>query len=326
MQETNKKQLGRIKRCKKQYRNQNSLIYKFDNVQYQLFVSLDEPDKQKYWQRFIYKYSINNNLCRIEQPGDGNCLFHALSYPIKNENHLTIRQNIVKHMMENDINYKDKILLEHQYEIHLLRKKMDYNSMSTDARFKEYLNNMNKINVYGTNLEMQAFSDKYNKNICIVYKKKKIEETTDISFIFPTNNISTETIFLFYKNRNHYDTIKFMNNSNEQIQDFSEANSKSSDNSYSYSLQNRNGYILPILGGLGISLGTILGFSIRDKEKDKEENVNQSQQSSESDSSTIDETKIQEEDSKIDIFNLVFIILFISIIFFIITENKNKKL
>ena len=117
-----------------------------------------------------------------------------------------------------------------------------------------------------------------------------------------------------------------MNNSNEQIQDFSEANSKSSDNSYSYSLQNRNGYILPILGGLGISLGTILGFSIRDKEKDKEENVNQSQQSSESDSSTIDETKIQEEDSKIDIFNLVFIILFISIIFFIITENKNKKL
>lgn len=142
----------------------------------------------------------NNDEITITTIGDGNCLFRCFSvFLYNNQNsHLIVRKEVVAHIVINWLIKKDHII-GNEYYPNVLNE-------------IDYQNYMCKNQVYGNEIEISSFAEKYN-----VYLKVKYFSTNTIHQF---GNINIDR-FLFLQisgtlDAGHYDIIRYINNHNVQ--------------------------------------------------------------------------------------------------------------
>lgn len=202
-----------IQECHKTKKQIEQSILQFSNTLFETYTKLKASDQVLFWREFLNKKYDKNELCIVEQPPLGDCLFESLSSYFPKKNHVQIRKEVIEHQKNH---YKDWIeYLTHpdtlsqqdtsqnmQYIKYLQEKNIDIHKLTPKKRVDIYLQVMGKTGVWGNNLEIQAFSNIYNKNVVIL----SIENNYTINIIYPINRISNQTIFLVYYG-NHYETL-----------------------------------------------------------------------------------------------------------------------
>lgn len=201
-----------IQECHKTKKQIEQSILQFPKTLFETYTKLNASDQVLFWREFLNKKYDKNQLCIVEQPGLGDCLFESLSSYFPKKNHVQMRKEIVEHEKQH---YTDWIeFLTHpetlsqddsqniQYIQHLHENNIDNHNLTPKERVKIYLQVMGKTGVYGNNLEIQAFSNIHKKNVVIL----SLQDNYTINIVYPINKISNQTIFLVYYG-NHYETL-----------------------------------------------------------------------------------------------------------------------
>lgn len=91
-----------------------------------------------------------HNLVPVDQPGDGNCLFHSLAYFFREYNlsHLDMRRRLCEYMLAN-------------------RSTFEVASVDSGENFDVYVAKMMRTGTLGDGTIIQAFSSLFNVNVCI---------------------------------------------------------------------------------------------------------------------------------------------------------------
>ena len=131
---------------------ENSILH-FSNTTLNNYKNLGGREQQRMWREFLNKKSDNEQLCIIEQPGLGNCLFESLSSYIPNKNHIQIRNEIIDYERKNSFQWiefltdPDNLSLDddqnEQYIQHLRQKKINNQQLKPEERVELYLKVMN---------------------------------------------------------------------------------------------------------------------------------------------------------------------------------------
>jgi len=126
-------------------------------------------------------------LCLKRIPADGNCLFGAFADQITGDCHLheEFRKNAVAYIRANSDAF-----------VHFID-----DGMSFDA----YCSRMEKLSVWGGNVELKALACFYERNV-ILYQPGG--GSLEMAFF----NNDTPCVILSYHNRQHYNSIRFRNN------------------------------------------------------------------------------------------------------------------
>jgi len=162
-------------------------------------------EEEKFWRKFLNEKADQKKLCIVGQPGDGDCLFHALAKYIPFMNARKLRTAIVNFEKEHkQFQVTQLILVDKsefpEFQSYLEEHEIDFKTLSKPKKFELYLNVMNKTGVYGQNLEIQAFSEMYHVNV-VIFRTDNF-----INVVAPNNGIAKESIFLSY-NGIHYDVL-----------------------------------------------------------------------------------------------------------------------
>lgn len=100
-----------------------------------------------------------HNLVPVNQPGDGNCLFHSLAYFFREHNlsHLDMRRRLCEYMLAN-------------------RDTFEVVAMDSVDNFDVYVAKMYRSGTLGDGTIIQAFSRLFNVNVCI-FADNQIHQT-----------------------------------------------------------------------------------------------------------------------------------------------------
>lgn len=163
-------------------------------------------DSESFWRKFLNEKVDQKKLSIVNQPGDGDCLFHALAKYVPNMNSRKLRTEIVNFERQHkQFQVTQMILADEASEVpelqsYLQQNDIEFQKLSKPKKFELYLTLMNKTGVYGQNLELKAFTDLYHLNIVI------LQSDNFINIIVPDDGVSKDSIFLFY-NGIHYDVL-----------------------------------------------------------------------------------------------------------------------
>lgn len=202
-----------IRECDKTKKQIQQSILQFPKTLFETYTRLKASDQVLFWREFLNKKYDKDELCIVEQPGLGDCLFESLSSYFPKKNHVQMRKQIVEHEKQHytewieflthpDTLSQQDVAQNRQYIKHLQKNNIDIHKLTPKERVDIYLQVMGKTGVWGNNLEIQAFSNIHNKNVVIL----SIEDNYTINIVYPVNTISNQTIFLVYYG-NHYETL-----------------------------------------------------------------------------------------------------------------------
>jgi len=124
----------------------------------------------------------------IPMPGDGNCMFHSISYGLK-ISHKELREKVVKFIIENP-----------SFKINDTKLK-DWIFWSENITYKEYAKKMSKNGIWGGGIELSIISHIYNVSICVLQNGKVISKFLK----------SNKLIFLSYVGNCHYNYLQLKN-------------------------------------------------------------------------------------------------------------------
>ena len=148
----------------------------------------DEPREECIMDKNKVYFRMDGKLYRLKRermPGDGNCMFHSISYHLNKE-------LSAKRLREMTINYMDI-------------NSNDYEPFITDESWSEYLKRMSKNKSWGGNMELTAMSKMLLKTIYVCEhgrKPIKIGEDYDDRIYILYCKSSKRSI-----KSNHYDTL-----------------------------------------------------------------------------------------------------------------------
>ena len=142
----------------------------------------------------------------IEQEGDGNCLFRAVSLQVygSSDNHTEVRERCMDYMAQNEEHFSDFIAASSDDEMIIPQHK---NSISA---FQAYIARKRISGVHGNHTEIQALSELFNRPV-EVYTPETLY--ADIAALQPMNifheeyKTSDPPIRLSYHDGNHYNAI-----------------------------------------------------------------------------------------------------------------------
>ena len=196
----------------------------------------------------INQYNFNEYFDIIDIVGDGNCgiysILYGLKHIIKYDNYTEIEEKMNKHKeiyYGKELNLKlrkmiyDEYLKEYKDKIKVLKEE----NKVEEERIKRYKNVIDKNNVYQdkiylTDEDLMIISRIFNICIQIIHPDKLPEmiSSKDINCI-------DNTVFLLYKNDNHYDILKPKKNKVHLIYNMSK-NLSSNNSSNNSSNENSN--------------------------------------------------------------------------------------
>lgn len=184
-----------LKICKKKKHNIIQSIYKNKSID------------SSFWKSFIKQKFDSDQVCVVEMPMDGNCLFHSLSSYIKHKNARKLRHSIVDH----ERSHKKKQILNFilsdpsetpEYVKYLEEHDLDFEKLTLKEKFDIYLKIMKTSGVYGQYLEINSFCEIFNLNVIILTDGNNVHVNT------PANKPSEKNIFLFYQEKVlHFDVL-----------------------------------------------------------------------------------------------------------------------
>lgn len=135
------------------------------------------------------------NIKIIKQPGDGNCLFHSLSYGLGNTNHKDLRFKIVNWILNNKKFKTSGITLE------------EWILWETNQHIDYYCSNMLK-GKWGGAIEMLVCSLIENININVFQlKNNNLIKISSFEVKKPIKKLN-----LLYQGNTHYDYLEGVNN------------------------------------------------------------------------------------------------------------------
>jgi hypothetical protein len=140
-----------------------------------------------------FKYQI------IKMKGDGDCLYHSLSYKLKDYSNYYIETEVLN-FIENNPNY-----LIHDTPLY---QWIDYD---TGLNMKKYIKQLKNTTLYPGPIEIQIFCKLFQKNVHIYETKEgKIKNTHSI--YNNQNNKSKNDNLTIYYSPLHYDYIEIFKN------------------------------------------------------------------------------------------------------------------
>lgn len=129
----------------------------------------------------------------IPMPGDGNCMFHSISYGL-NISHKVLREKIVNFILENP----DFIIND--------TKLKDWIQWSENISYIKYAKNMAKNGIWGGGIELSIIPYIYNISICVLQKGNIKDKYKIISKFLRPN--SKKIIFILYVGNCHYNYLE----------------------------------------------------------------------------------------------------------------------
>ena len=210
------------------------------------------------------------NLAVIPITGDGNCFFRAFSHQVfgTEDYHLYVRD----------------ICMDH------IEKERDYYSNFIEGEtFEHYIERKRKPGTWADNIEIYALSEIYNARI-------EIYVTNEIPIIIFSQNAEPDKIVrVFYKNKNHYDSIVELSDDKTiytKLDDYIEEQRSQ--------MENRNQIIGR--GNLGITKGftvdQVINKSMKSLGRDEERQIAKLSKESEKQNIEDDIARIVMEESK----------------------------
>jgi OTU-like cysteine protease len=142
----------------------------------------------------------------IEQEGDGNCLFRAVSLQVYGsaDNHSEVREQCMDYMAKNEEHFSNFIAASSDDEVVISHAN---NSVSP---FQVYIARKRMIGVHGNHTEIQALSELFNRPVEVYMPASNYGENADLQ---PMNIFHEEyktpdpPIRLSYHDGNHYNAI-----------------------------------------------------------------------------------------------------------------------
>ncbi|XP_078617090.1 uncharacterized protein LOC144885181 [Branchiostoma floridae x Branchiostoma japonicum] len=130
---------------------------------------------------------------RAEVPGDGNCMFHAVSDQVlrtegRHIDHLQLRQQAVDHLRRNPRNARGDHL-------------SDFLSNQT---WEEYLETMSRDGTWGDHVVLQAMADMLVRDVIIV---SSVEADNYVTVLHPQRQASQSSLLLGHYAENHYASL-----------------------------------------------------------------------------------------------------------------------
>ncbi|XP_035697782.1 uncharacterized protein LOC118430856 [Branchiostoma floridae] len=131
---------------------------------------------------------------RPEVPGDGNCMFHAVSDQVfltegRNIDHLTLREQAVDHLRRNPRNARGDHLSD----------------FIPNQTWEEYLDTMSRDGTWGDHVVLQAMADMLGRDVIIV---SSVEADNYVTVLHPQSQTSPRiSLLLGHYAENHYASL-----------------------------------------------------------------------------------------------------------------------
>mgnify|MGYP001331409951 CR=1 FL=1 len=310
---------------------------------------------------FLNEKYRDNELCILSQPPLGNCLFESLTCPFKNDgkNHMIMRKELVDYIGNNTDLIKDYLSIDKNSSdnIQLVRHLMtiydtdnldiiieNFDGLELEEKVNIYKQVMGKSTVYGTNLEIFAFAQKYSINVVVIRENLLSIDSTNLitgngqyNIIPSAEKISSRYIFLLYRNENHYDVIKFQRSKSLSPSQVPEGHSSWKFDDEKISITGKsNGmmkFVLPFVFAVLFGTGTVFAINNYHQESDNK-NINyepstsvlqETDKKEETTDETIEETMTETRiQSKDNYDNFFIIVLIVGLLFYFYPMNKKK--
>ena len=135
-------------------------------------------------------------MVKVKAIGDVNCLFRCFSHFLYNNQnlHRKVRLNIIDNIVEKWNNYKI-FIIGNDYYTGIL----DYND------YKEF---MSEIGIYGSEIEIQSFSEMYNVDVTVYFDNSNIIHNFGQSL---NRNSKLKLLFSGNLDGGHYDILGCQN-------------------------------------------------------------------------------------------------------------------
>lgn len=174
------------------------------------FMFLDEGEEQEESQpnvepsmkkRPSWPYSFGQDLKKrgleiVEQEGDGNCLFRAISLQVYGDSamHGEVRERCLDYMERNPEHFAPFITLDEE---------VPGQSPTSDA-FAKYIARKRHLGVHGNNPEIQAASELYNRPVEVFTPEQGATPLNIFQSAYKTTDVP---IRLSYHDGNHYNAV-----------------------------------------------------------------------------------------------------------------------
>lgn len=151
-------------------------------------VSVDIDRATKGLPRLQFKKALKTQgLEEVEQEGDGNCLFRAISLQVygQSDNHDEVRKQCMDFMAKNEEHYSNFVVDE-------------------DTTFQDYITRKRSNGVHGNNPEIQAMSELFNRPVEVYTPDNRAKP---INIFHAEYKTSDPPIRLAYHDGNHYNAV-----------------------------------------------------------------------------------------------------------------------
>ena len=150
----------------------------------------------------------SNEICYVKKPkkvkyqiikmvGDGDCLYHSLSYKLDSTNHYI--ENTVLNFIENNPDY-----IIHDIKL------QEWILYDTGLNMENYIKQLQKTELYPGPIEIQIFCKLFQKNVHI-YETVKGKYVNTHSIYYDQTDKSTDNNLTVYYSPYHYDYIEIKN-------------------------------------------------------------------------------------------------------------------
>lgn len=128
----------------------------------------------------------------IEQAGDGNCLFRAVSLQVygQSDNHAEVRERCLDFMAQNEEHYSNFVA-----------------ATDEDRTFQDYIARKRRDGVHGNHAEIQAVSELYNRPVEVYSVDTSSPSCKPMNIFHAEYKTSDPPIRLSYHDGNHYNAV-----------------------------------------------------------------------------------------------------------------------
>jgi OTU-like cysteine protease len=154
----------------------------------------------------FYESLKKHGLEMVEQEGDGNCLFRAVSLQVygSSENHSEVRERCLDYMAHNEEHYSGFIAASSDDEV-ILRP-----GIGSMTPFQSYIARKRINGVHGNHTEIQALSELFNRPVEVYTPGSCVGDCVElqpINIFHKEYKASDPPIRLSYHDGNHYNAI-----------------------------------------------------------------------------------------------------------------------
>ena len=170
-----------------------------ENIQFLTKLHEEEKNREAYQLNPPVQPTVSSHIPQIEgltyriTPGDGNCLYHAVTYYLGNNESMQSLRNLVATELENNIA---------QYQ--------EFITLLPECTIEKYITDIRINNAWAGDLEINLLMQLLNRPIIVIGPNRNILNQVHLNNFQPTG----EPIFVYFNNIDHYDAL-LLNGSRE---------------------------------------------------------------------------------------------------------------